>query len=266
MLQEADQPLLVDLVEERSDVGVQYEAHLLAVDSDTERIQRIVRATPRPEPIRDAEEVLLVDRVQQRDHSPLDNLVLRGRDREWPWPAIRLGYVHPPAWPHPIRSAWDPVVQIFEIALEICLVVLPHQPVHSRCRVHIEFVEHVLKKIDADVVEERDELLLLPFPCSVCAPAHVACWSGSVPRAWFAGPHFPWSPPLAPPAPLWLAPPRIAPQQAAPLCSPASQLLWRSPTSRARSSSATAPRLPDADRPSHATLMVRHETSQLPMR
>ena len=37
---------------------------------------------------------------------------------------------------------------------------------------------------------------------------------------------------------------RIAP----PLCSPASQLLWRSPTSRVRASSATAPRLPDADR------------------
>src|SRR5713226_4120396 len=116
MLQEADQPLLVDLVEERSDVGVQYEAHLLAVDSDAERIQRIVRATPRPEPIRDAEEVLLVDRVQQRDHSPLDNLVLQGRNRERALPAIRLGYVDPSAWPRPIRSALDPVVQIFEIA------------------------------------------------------------------------------------------------------------------------------------------------------
>jgi hypothetical protein len=46
------------------------------VDPDAERIQRIVRATPRPEPIRDAEELFLVDRVQQRDNSPLDDLVL----------------------------------------------------------------------------------------------------------------------------------------------------------------------------------------------
>ncbi len=37
------------------------------------------------------------------------------------------------------------------------------------------------------------------------------------------------------------------------LCSPASQLLWRGPTSRVRASSASAPHLPDADRPSHAT-------------
>ena len=33
----------------------------------------------------------------------------------------------------------------------------------------------------------------------------------------------------------------------------ASQLLWRGPTSRVRASSASAPHLPDADRPAHAT-------------
>jgi DNA invertase Pin-like site-specific DNA recombinase len=62
--------------------------------------------------------------------------------------------------------------------------------------------------------------------------------------ACFAGPHSPWSPPFAPPAPLRIAPP----QRAGPLCSPASQLLWRGPTSRVRSSSATVPHLPDAGR------------------
>jgi hypothetical protein len=55
-----------------------------------------MRAAPRPEPVRDAEEVFLVDRVQQRDHRPLDDLVLKGRDRERALPAIRLGDVDPP--------------------------------------------------------------------------------------------------------------------------------------------------------------------------
>src|SRR6266511_4229531 len=77
--------------------------------------------------------------------------------------------------------------------------------------------------------------------------------SGTAPGACFAGPLSPRPPPFAPPAPPRLAPPRTAPQRGAPLCSPASQLLWRSATSRVRASSATAPRLPDADRPSHAT-------------
>src|SRR5262249_57172914 len=53
-----------------------------------------------------------------------------------------------------------------------------------------------------------------------------------------AGSRSPWPLPLAPPAPLRLGP----------LCSSASPLLWQSLTSRDRASSATAPRLPDADR------------------
>jgi hypothetical protein len=73
---------------------------------------------------------------------------------------------------------------------------------------------------------------------SVCAPAPVTRLSGSAPGPCFAGSHSPWSPPLAPPAPL----------RSGPLCSSASQLLWQSLTSRDRASSATAPRLPDADR------------------
>src|SRR5271167_187124 len=54
----------------------------------------------------------------------------------------------------------------------------------------------------------------------------------------FAGSPSPRPPPLAPPAP----------RRIAPLRSSASQLLWRGLTSPARSSSATAPRLPDAIR------------------
>src|SRR5262249_30117638 len=46
MLQEPDEPFLVHLVEERLDIGVQYEAHLLAVDFDVERVQCVVRAAP----------------------------------------------------------------------------------------------------------------------------------------------------------------------------------------------------------------------------
>ena len=53
---------------------------------------------------------------------------------------------------------------------------------------------------------------------SVCVPAPVTRLPGSASGACFAGPHSPWSPPFAPPAPR-LAPPQIALQGAAPLCS-----------------------------------------------
>lgn len=53
VLQEADDPLLGNFREERPDVGVEYVVHLLAADPDDERIQRIVLAAFRPEPIRE---------------------------------------------------------------------------------------------------------------------------------------------------------------------------------------------------------------------
>src|SRR5215467_1272656 len=74
----------------------------------------------------------------------------------------------------------------------------------------------------------------------------------------------PRSSPLAPPTPPRLVPPQIAPQWMAPLCSPASQLLWRGATSRARASSATAPHLPDADRRTHAASNDGGQTRDLP--
>jgi hypothetical protein len=69
-------------------------------------------------------------------------------------------------------------------------------------------------------------------------PPPVPCLAGTVSGACVDGAHFPWPRPLAPPTPQRIAPP----------CSPASQLLWPRPTSHARASSATALRLPDADR------------------
>jgi hypothetical protein len=73
---------------------------------------------------------------------------------------------------------------------------------------------------------------------AVCEPTPVTRWSGTESSTCFTSPHSPRSLPFAPPTPL-----RIAP-----LCSSASQLLWQSQTSRVRSSSATAPHLPDAGR------------------
>src|SRR5262244_2444279 len=93
---EPDQPVLTDFVEERSDVGVQYPVHLRALDPDNERIQRIVRAAPGSEPVRESEEVFLVDRVEHRDSRPLDDLILQGGNRERALSAVSFGNVDPP--------------------------------------------------------------------------------------------------------------------------------------------------------------------------
>src|ERR1700675_790237 len=104
MLQETDEPALADRIEEAADVGVQYPVHLRAADPNDECVQRVVLAAHRPEPIREPEEVLLVDRVEHREHCPLDDLVLESRDRERALFAIRLRYVPPSGGVCPVRS------------------------------------------------------------------------------------------------------------------------------------------------------------------
>ena len=90
VLHEANQPGLTDRVEERSNIGVQDVVHLGAADPDHERVQRIVLAAPRPEPVAEPKEVLLVDRVQHGGRRPLDDLVLEGGHRQRALAAIRF--------------------------------------------------------------------------------------------------------------------------------------------------------------------------------
>src|SRR5271163_2207241 len=66
MLQESGQPGLADFIEKASDVNFQYPVHLRAAGSDHQGVQRIVLAALGAEPIRKAEEVLLVNRIQHR--------------------------------------------------------------------------------------------------------------------------------------------------------------------------------------------------------
>ena len=154
MFQEADQPLLADLIEERPDIGVQNEAHLLAVDTDTERIERSVRTAPKPESVAESKEVFLVDSIQQRDNCPLDNLVLQRNNRERALTSIRLGNVNAPGRQCPIRSPLDTPMQVLDLAFEVCLVVLPRQPIHAGCCIRLEFEERLFEQVDADVVVE----------------------------------------------------------------------------------------------------------------
>ena len=89
------EPVLANRVEKVSDVGVKNEANLPAGDADHERVQAIVLAALRPEPVAEPEELFLVDAVQHRHGRPLDNLVLECRDRQRALSPIGLRYVRP---------------------------------------------------------------------------------------------------------------------------------------------------------------------------
>jgi hypothetical protein len=60
VLQETDEPCLIDRVEKGPDIRIEDVVHLLAGDPDNQGVQRIVLTAPCSEPIREPEEVLLV--------------------------------------------------------------------------------------------------------------------------------------------------------------------------------------------------------------
>src|SRR6516162_2390295 len=64
----------------QSERGVKHVVHLLLQERIGQRIQRIVLAAPRPETIREAEKVLLINLIEDGGHCVLDDLVLQRRD------------------------------------------------------------------------------------------------------------------------------------------------------------------------------------------
>ncbi|MCY1377248.1 hypothetical protein D9M69_648100 [compost metagenome] len=63
MLQKRHHPLVVDVVEERLDVGIQYPVHLALLQCHRQGVERVVLAAPRAESIRESEKVLFIYRA-----------------------------------------------------------------------------------------------------------------------------------------------------------------------------------------------------------
>jgi len=121
-----------------------------------------------PESIREPEEIFLVDRVQHHDRRPLDDFVFQSDDRERALSSVRLRYISSPGRLRSVGSSVDPIVQILDLAVEVCLVVLPYHAVYAGSRVSLEGEERQPEHFDCDVVEERGEPFLLPLLC--CFP------------------------------------------------------------------------------------------------
>ena len=132
VLDEPDQPSLADRVEERLDVGVEHPVDAPPPDPERERVQRVVLAALRSEPVAEAQELRLVDRRQDGNHRRLDDLVLQGSDAERPLSAIRLGNVRPARWQRSVRSCMDAGVEVREVVLEVFRVFVPRQLVDAR--------------------------------------------------------------------------------------------------------------------------------------
>jgi hypothetical protein len=77
---------VIEAGEEVADVRVEHPVHPLALDAHG---QRVMRAAPRPEPVREPPEVRLVVGVEHPDDGPLDDLVLQRGDGDFILPLLQ---------------------------------------------------------------------------------------------------------------------------------------------------------------------------------
>jgi hypothetical protein len=155
---------VIKLAEEVRHVGVEHPAHLPVFDPYRQRIQRIVLVAPWSEPVREAEEVRLVDVVQHPDNGTLGDLILQAYDAERPLPPVCLWDIPPPRWLRSVRSAVQPLVQVLETRLQVLPVGLPRLAVYSRSRLGAYPPVGVPQSVDGDVVQECSEPYLpVPF-------------------------------------------------------------------------------------------------------
>src|SRR3984957_772714 len=143
VFQKPKHPAVIDFIEKRPNVGVQYPVHLLALDSDRESIQRIVLSAPKPESIRKPQEVPFIDFAQHRNYGLLHNLVLYRGNAQRPLPAIGFRDKHPSRWFRPIRPGMNHPVQHRYSLVKDLLILPPRRPVHTCRGVSLQAVKAV---------------------------------------------------------------------------------------------------------------------------
>jgi hypothetical protein len=102
---------VIQRVEEAADVGIEHPVHLPPMDAGGQGIERLMRTAPRSEPVGDAEEVDLVDRVQDLGDGTLHDFVLQRGNAERPLPPVRLRDDRSPDRPRPVCSPLQPSVR-----------------------------------------------------------------------------------------------------------------------------------------------------------
>jgi hypothetical protein len=93
VLDKLHRPFVAHLVKEPPNVRVQHPVHPLPMEAHTQRIKRLVRAAPWPEPVREAQEVHLIYFIENGHHGLLNDFVLQCRDAQRALSPVGLRYI-----------------------------------------------------------------------------------------------------------------------------------------------------------------------------
>src|SRR5215468_1286943 len=124
-----------------------------------------MRATTRPESVRKAFEVDLVNLVEDRHHGLLNDFVLQCCDAQRALPPIGLRNIDSSRRSCPVRSTVHPVVKIGEPTIQPDFILLPRHAIYSGRGLPLQSVKAVPKQIQRHMVEQSGEPFLLPYRC-----------------------------------------------------------------------------------------------------
>src|SRR5437867_1941107 len=119
-------------IQKAPNVCIENPVHLLPHDSNPERIQCIVLASPRPESIGEPQEVLFINLVEDRHYGLLNDLILQGCDAQGALSSIGFRDVGSLGRLRTIRSSMDSAMQICQFLIQARLVLLPRHAIDSR--------------------------------------------------------------------------------------------------------------------------------------
>src|ERR1700680_2166104 len=171
VLDEFHQPFVGKPIEKAFDIQIEHPVPLSRQQSRIERVQRLMLASPGPEPIGESEKIRFIDSVQHFDRRALDDFVFQRRNSEQPLPPISLRDVHPTHWLRSVRSSLQPMGEILEIVLEGLAVVPPRLSIDTGRGFLLQAeVGHAQRFQVVDVVQERREPQLLILTCCLTYP------------------------------------------------------------------------------------------------
>src|SRR5438094_4438013 len=166
MLDELDQPFVGKPIEKTFDVKIEHPVHFFRQQSRVQCIQRLMLASPWPEPVGEAEQIRFVYGVQHLDRCTLGDFVFQRCDSERSLPAVGLRYLHPKHRLRSVRPSLQPFGKVLKIPLQFLAVVPPRLSVHARRGFLLQTeVSHAQRFQVIDVVQKRCEPQLLILLC-----------------------------------------------------------------------------------------------------
>src|SRR5438876_7408847 len=171
VLDELHKPFVGNPVEKAFDVQIKHPVHFSRQQSRVQRVQRLMLASPWPEPVRKSKKVGFVDSVQHLDRRTLDDFVFQRRYSERSLPPVGLRDIHSTHRLRSVRSSLQPFGEILEVSLQLLAIVPPRLPVHARRGFLLQReVGHAQRFQVVDVVQERREPQLLILSCCLTYP------------------------------------------------------------------------------------------------